>query len=77
MQGSELSVRNVLQGIGLSDGELMASLEGARVRVQRLSFKGGDGTLNLTGEATLGDAPSAKLQLAAEHFGCSGASTAA
>lgn len=68
VQGSELSVRNVLQGIGVSDGELMASLEGERVRVQRLSFKGGDGTLNLTGEATLGDAPSAKLQLAAERF---------
>ena len=68
MQGSELSVRNVLQGVGLSDGELAASLDGDVVRVQRLSFKGGDGSLNLSGEATLGDAPSAKLQLVAERF---------
>ncbi|MCG3188130.1 MAG: hypothetical protein LKCHEGNO_00022 [Burkholderiaceae bacterium] len=67
-QGSELSVRNVLQGVGLSDGELSASLEGEVVRVQRLSFKGGDGHLDLTGEARLGEAPSATLQLVAEHF---------
>src|SRR5262249_45363103 len=68
MQGTELSVRNVLQGVGLSDGVLSASLEGDVVRVQRLSFKGGDGSLNLSGEAALGDAPSATLQLAAERF---------
>ena len=68
MQGHELSVRNVLQGIGVSDGELAASLEGDVVRVQRLSFKGGDGSLNLSGEAALGEAPSAKLQLVAERF---------
>jgi translocation and assembly module TamB len=68
MQGSELSVRNVLQGIGLSDGELAASLEGEVVRVQRLSFKGGDGSLSLSGEAALGANPSAKLQLVAERF---------
>lgn len=68
MHGSELSVRNVLQGVGLSDGELAASLEGEVVRVQRLSFKGGEGSLNLSGEATLGEAPSARLQLMAERF---------
>jgi translocation and assembly module TamB len=68
MQGSELSVRNVLQGVGLSDGELVASLEGSLARVQRLSFKGGDGRLQVSGEASLGEAPSARLQLAAERF---------
>ncbi|MFO1224867.1 MAG: translocation/assembly module TamB domain-containing protein [Burkholderiaceae bacterium] len=68
MEGSELSVRNVLQGVGFSDGELSASLEGEVARVQRLSFKGGDGRLDLSGEAQLGAAPSAKLQLTAEHF---------
>ncbi|HEX6017490.1 MAG TPA: translocation/assembly module TamB domain-containing protein, partial [Burkholderiaceae bacterium] len=68
MEGSELSVRNVLQGVGLSDGELIASLDGEVARVQRLSFKGGDGRLDLTGEARLGEAPSATLQLVAEHF---------
>jgi len=68
LQGNDLSVRNVLQGIGLSDGELDASLEGEVVRVRRLSFKGGDGSLSLNGEATLGETPKARLRLVAEHF---------
>jgi translocation and assembly module TamB len=68
MHGGDLSVRNVLQGIGLSDGQLDASLEGDVAHLQRLSFKGGEGTLDLSGEARLGDAPSAKLQLAADRF---------
>ena len=68
LRGSSLSVRNTLQGVGLSDGELEASLEGAVARVQRFEFKGGDGQLRLTGEATLGEQPSARLQLQAERF---------
>jgi translocation and assembly module TamB len=67
-QGRELSARNVLQGVGVSDGTLDALLEGDAVRVQRLSFKGGDGSLSMSGEGSLGESPSAKLQLAAEHF---------
>ncbi|HET7524566.1 MAG TPA: translocation/assembly module TamB domain-containing protein, partial [Burkholderiaceae bacterium] len=68
MHGRELSLRNVLQGVGLADGELDVLLEGELVRVQRLSLKAGEGSLNLSGEARLGAAPSAKLQLAAERF---------
>ena len=68
LRGSDLSVRNTLQGIGVSDGELSATLDGAVARVQRFEFKGGDGTLRLTGEATLGDAPSAHLRLQAQRF---------
>jgi len=68
MHGGDLTVRNVLQGIGLSDGQLDASLEGDVAHLQRLSFKGGEGTLDLSGEARLGDAPSARLQLAADRF---------
>jgi translocation and assembly module TamB len=68
LRGSALSARNTLQGVGLSDGELEASLDGAVARVQRFEFKGGDGQLRLTGEATLGEQPSARLQLQAERF---------
>ncbi len=68
LRGSGLSVRNALQGVGLSDGELAATLDGAVARVQRFEFKGGDGTLRMTGEATLGDTPSARLQVRAERF---------
>ena len=68
LRGSALSLRNTLQGVGLSDGELEASLDGAVARVQRFEFKGGDGQLRLTGEATLGDKPSARLQLQAKSI---------
>ena len=66
--GSGLGVRNLLQGVNLTDGELALTLAGASARIERLVFKGGDGQLRLSGSATLGAAPSASLQLAAERF---------
>jgi translocation and assembly module TamB len=68
LRGSELSVRNALQGVGLGDGELDVTLEGAVAQVNRFSFKGGEGRLALTGGATLGDTPSANLRIQAERF---------
>ena len=68
MQGSGLAVRNLLEGINVSDGELAITLEGERAQVQRFAFKGGDGRLTLTGGATLGAQPAAQLTLNAEQF---------
>jgi translocation and assembly module TamB len=68
MQGSGLAVRNLLEGINVSDGELAITLEGERAQVQRFDFKGGDGRLTLTGGATLGAQPAAQLTLNAEQF---------
>jgi translocation and assembly module TamB len=68
MEGADLSVRNVLLGVNVTEGELAASLDGAVARVQRMVFKGGDGRLQLSGEATLGDTPTARLHVAAERF---------
>lgn len=68
MEGSGLAVRNLLQGVDLRDGELALSLRGADARVERFTFKGGDGVLRLTGGASLGAEPSAKLHLVAERF---------
>jgi translocation and assembly module TamB len=68
MRGSGLAVRNLLEGINVSDGELAITLEGERAQVQRFSFKGGDGRLDLSGGATLGEQPGARLTLKAEHF---------
>jgi translocation and assembly module TamB len=68
MEGHELAVRNLLQGVSLTDGELKASLEGAVARVQTFSFKGGDGHLQLTGDGTLGETPSVRLHLQTERF---------
>ena len=68
MQGSELAVRNLLEGINVSDGELAITLEGERAQIQRFAFKGGDGRLTLAGGATLGAEPAARLTLHAEQF---------
>jgi translocation and assembly module TamB len=68
LQGTDLSVRNVLLGVNVTEGELAASLDGAVARVQRMHFKGGDGRLQMSGEATLGDLPTARLRVAAERF---------
>ena len=68
MRGSGLGLRNVLQGVSLTEGELALVLEGDNARIERFDFKGGDGRLTLTGGATLGTQPRATLRLVADHF---------
>ena len=68
MRGEGLALRNVLLGVKLSDGDLAITLNGDRAKIERFSFKGGDGSLSLAGDATLGEAPTAKLQLKAKQF---------
>jgi translocation and assembly module TamB len=68
MIGSGLGARNLLQGLNFTDGELALKLSGGSARIERFVIKGGAGQLDLTGEATLGAEPSARLQLNAEHF---------
>jgi translocation and assembly module TamB len=68
MEGSQLAIRNLLQGVDVREGELALSLRGADARIERFVFKGGDGTLRVTGGAVLGAEPKATLQLAAERF---------
>lgn len=68
LTGSGLGVRNLLQGVNVSDGQLHVVLAGESARVERCSVKGGDGLVQVSGGATFGDSPQAKLQLQAEHF---------
>jgi translocation and assembly module TamB len=68
LTGHGLSVRNVLQGVQVSDGEVAVSLEGTKAVVEQFEFKGGDGRLVLKGGATLGADPRLQLQLDADHF---------
>jgi translocation and assembly module TamB len=68
IQGSGLGVRNFLQGVNVSEGEVSISLQGARARIESFHAKAGDGSLKLEGEASLGEAPKALLQLTAAHF---------
>ena len=68
IQGSALSVRNFLEGVNVSDGEVSISLRGDNARIERFSARGGSGSISIEGGAALGATPSARLQLKAEHF---------
>ena len=68
IQGSALSARNFLEGVNISDGDVLISLQGSGARIERFTAKGGTGSLRVDGAATLGESPSATLQLTAERF---------
>lgn len=64
----KLALRNVLQGVNITDGEVAVTLAGDSARIERFTAKAGNGTLTVTGGAKLGSAPSAALQLVADRF---------
>ena len=68
LTGRQLEVRNSLQGVQLSDGIVDVSLRGDHARIERFQWRGGEGTLTVTGEATLGREPQAELNLQAEKL---------
>ena len=68
MVGSGLGLRNLLQGVSVSDGDLAITLSGDTARIERFRFKGGDGQLSLSGQATLGAKPAADVSVLADHF---------
>ncbi|WP_421885729.1 translocation/assembly module TamB domain-containing protein [Methylibium sp.] len=67
LTGRQLALRNTLEGVTLSDGELDARFDGGTARLTTLRFKAGEGELRASGDARLGDAPQARLQLTAER----------
>ncbi len=68
MRGTGLSVRNFLQGVNISDGDVLIALQGSTARIERFTAKGGAGTVKLEGNASLGEAPKALLKLSADKF---------
>jgi translocation and assembly module TamB len=68
MVGTGLSVRNLLEGVDVKEGDLALSLRGTEARIERFRFKGGDGKLELTGGASLGAAPAAQVRVEASRF---------
>jgi len=68
MQGTRLGVRNFLQGVNVSDGDVAIRLQGTSARIERFTAKAGNGSVKLEGSASLGETPKARLQISAEHF---------
>ncbi len=68
LNGRRIAVRNLLQGVNLSEGTLAVRLDGDRARIEQLSMKSGEGTLSLTGDAELSREPRARLAVEARRF---------
>jgi len=66
--GSQLSVRNFLQGVNVREGDVAIRLRGTTAEIERFTAKAGNGSLALEGNASLGEAPKAVLRLKADQF---------
>ena len=63
-----VGVRNLLQGVDYSDGELKVALQGDTARIERLSLRSGDGRITGEGVGEFGARPAARVQVRAESF---------
>jgi translocation and assembly module TamB len=68
LQGDRIAVRNVLEGIDWRDATLRASLDGDTARIERFAMRGGTGSLELSGQATLDARPVLTLRMTADRF---------
>lgn len=68
MRGNGLGVRNFIEGVNVSDGEVAIALQGPTARIDKFTAKAGNGTVALEGNASLGAEPKAVLRLRADKF---------
>lgn len=68
VRGTGIGVRNFLQGVNVSDGDVLIALQGSTARIERFTAKAAAGTVTLEGNAALGAAPQANLKLRADKF---------
>ncbi|MFL6664273.1 MAG: translocation/assembly module TamB domain-containing protein [Rhizobacter sp.] len=66
--GHGLSVRNFLEGVSVHDGDLAIALRGSSARIDHFSAQAGEGSAQIEGNASLGDAPRAQLRVKAQNF---------
>ncbi len=66
--GSGIGVRNMVEGVNLTDGEVDISLQGASAKINKFQARGGSGTMRLEGDARLDDTWRARLKLVADKF---------
>ncbi len=68
LAGTDIGVRNLLQGVDVRDGDVAIALLGDSARIERFTAQAGKGSLRLEGDASLGAAPRADLKLTLEQF---------
>lgn len=66
--GSGIGVRNMVEGVNLTDGEVDISLRGDSAKINKFSARGGGGSVRLEGDAKLDDTWRARLKLVADKF---------
>lgn len=68
MIGSGIGVRNMLEGINVTDGQVDISLQGDNATINTFSARGGNGSLRLEGDARLDTNWRARVKLIADKF---------
>lgn len=68
IRGRQIVVRNFVQGVNVTDGEVAIDLRGTTAHIEKIAAKAGDGSVRLDGDAALGESPTATLRLVAERF---------
>jgi translocation and assembly module TamB len=68
VEGSQIEVRNFLEGVNVADGDIAIALQGTTARIERFTVRAGSGTLRMSGSASLGEAPKADLSVVAQKF---------
>ena len=68
VEGTKLGVRNFLQGVNVTDGDVAIALQGSTARIEHFTAKGGDGSIRLEGDASFDAAPVAQLKMTADKF---------
>lgn len=66
--GQNLSLRNPLMGVDMTQGELALVMEGTRAQLERLVAKAGGGQVSASGQLHFGADPRAEVQLKADKF---------
>ncbi len=68
VQAQRVALRNALQGVDFTEGDLRIALDGETARVERATVRGGTGTLSIDGQARLGAQPQFRLTARAEKL---------
>ncbi|MBX3619264.1 MAG: translocation/assembly module TamB domain-containing protein [Rhizobacter sp.] len=68
MVGSGIGVRNMVEGINVTDGQVDISLQGDTARINTFSARGGNGLLRVEGDARLDDTWHSRLKVMADKF---------
>lgn len=68
LEAHQVSVRNVLEGVDVRDGEILVALQGPQAVIRRFTARAGDGELSVEGQAAFADPPHAHLRVTAKRF---------